>query len=157
MEKDTRYMQDIAEGYREDVLRLVSFLPWLESKMNHKVSGLYKGEGIEEHSMVFPVYDGQLIAFVKEVKKTSLLDRNYVYLYSRNRIKTSEDEKQLVEKATIRELDAIRGVLSKYILGGMTDTKKWPEGVENGIYLDIIHKLREIIEFWSGPVMPEEK
>lgn len=150
-------MHEIAEGYRQDILKLVSYLPWLESKVNHKVSGLYKGEGIEEHSMTFPVYDGQLLAFVKEVRKTSLLDRNYVYLYSRNRIKTAEDEKHLIEKATIQDLEAIRGVLSKYILGGMTNTRIWPQGVENGIYLAIIYKFKEIIEFWSGPVMPDEQ
>ena len=59
MEMEESYMQEIADGYRPDVERLIKYIPWLETmKGNDAVSGTYSGQGIAEHSITIPVYDG---------------------------------------------------------------------------------------------------
>lgn len=42
------------------------------------------------------------MSLVKDAKRTQLLDRNYAYVYSRNRIRTVEDEQRVIERATIQ-------------------------------------------------------
>lgn len=152
MEKDTLYMQEVANGYRPDVERLVKYIPWLESKAGTNISSIYRGEGIAEHSLAFPVYDGTLMGLVQDARRTALLDRNYAYVYSRNRIKTVAEEQRLIERATIRDMDALKGVLSKYILGGMTKGSVWSEGVANGSVLKVLLKMKEILEYWDRPI-----
>lgn len=154
MEKDTLYMQEVANGYRPDVERLVKYIPWLESKAVEKtgISSIYRDEGIGEHSLAFPVYDSTLMSLVKDAKRTDLLDRNYAYVYSRNRVKTVAQEQHLIERATIRDMDTLKGILSKYILGGMTKGTVWNEGVANGSILKVILKMKEILEYWDKPI-----
>ncbi|NLL76563.1 MAG: hypothetical protein GX235_04885 [Clostridiales bacterium] len=152
MEKDTLYIQEIVNGFKVDVERLIKYIPWLESKVGVRVSNMYKGEGIEEHSMSFPVYDSTLMSLVQDARRTNLLDRNYAYVYSRNRIRSEADEQRLIAAATIREMDMLKGILSKYILGGMTKGKVWTEGVYNGSILKVLLKMKEIIEYWDRPI-----
>ncbi|WMC93174.1 hypothetical protein [Kineothrix sp. MB12-C1] len=152
MDKDTLYIQEVVEGYRPDVERLVKYIPWLESKLGTNVSNMYKGEGIAEHSMAFPVYDSTLMSLVQDVRRTNLLDRNYAYIYSRNHIRNAAEEQRLIAKATIREMDMLKGILSKYILGGMTKGRLWTEGVYNGSILKVLLKMKEILEYWNRPV-----
>lgn len=152
MERDTLYMQEVANGYRPDVERLVKYIPWLESKLGTNISSIYRGEGIAEHSLAFPVYDSTLMSLVQDTRRTQLLDRNYAYVYSRNRIKTVEEEQRLIERATIKDMDALKGVLSKYILGGLTKGSIWNEGVANGSILKVLLKMKEILEYWDRPI-----
>ncbi len=152
MEKDTLYIQEVVNGYRPDVERLVRYIPWLESKTGIDVSNIYKGEGISEHSMAFPVYDSTLMSLVQDARRTNLLDRNYAYVYSRNRIRNASDEQRLIAVATIREMDMLKGILSKYILGGMTKGRLWTEGVSNGSILKVLLKMKEILEYWDKPI-----
>lgn len=152
MEKDMLYMHEVANGYRPDVERMIRYIPWLESKVGNKISNLYQGNGIEEHSIPFPVYDGTLMNLVKDAKRTQLLDRNYAYVYSRHRIRTVEDEQRLIERAAIQDMDTLKGILSKYILGGMTKGQIWSEGVSNGSILKVLLKMKEILEYWDKPI-----
>ena len=110
--------EEIVAYYKEDAVRLFAYLPWLESKKGQTTSSFYGADGIAEHSIAFPVYDSNLLRFVKEADRTCFMDRNYVYVYSRNRLKTAQDELNLIQKATIREMDNLGGILSHYILGG---------------------------------------
>lgn len=152
MEKDTLYIQEVINGYKPDVERLIRYIPWLETKAGSNVASIYKGEGIEDNSIPFPVYDSTLLSLVQDVKRTKLLDRNYAYVYSRNRIKSAADEQRLIGMATIREMDMLKGILSKYILGGMTKGSVWSEGVKNGSILKVILKMKEILEYWDRPL-----
>lgn len=152
MEKDTLYMHEVASGYRPDVEKLVKYIPWLESKKGTTMSKIYEGNGIGEHSMAFPVYDSTLMSLVQDARRTQLLDRNYAYVYSRNRIRTVRDEQRIIEKATIREMNILTGILSKYILGGLTKGKLWTEGVANGSVLKVLQKMKEIVEFWDKAI-----
>ena len=76
--------------YKDDVARLMRYLSWLQEKSGTVTSGIYKGEGIEKSSMTVPVYDSTLLSFIKEAKKTDFINRNYVYTYSRYRMKTPQ-------------------------------------------------------------------
>ena len=150
MEKDENYMREVADGYRPDVELLIKYIPWLETKAGtNTASSIYSGEGIGEHSITFPVYDGMLLNLVRDARRTKLLDRNYAYVYSRNRIRTVDEEQSYIEQATIRQMDGLRGILSKYILGGLTKGTVWTEGVTNGSILKVLTKMKEILEYWE--------
>ena len=58
----------------------------------------------------------------------------------------------MIERATIREMDVLKGILSKYILGGMTKGRVWTEGVANGSILKVLLKMKEILEYWDRPI-----
>lgn len=142
--------EEIVAYYKEDAVRLFAYLPWLESKKGQTTSSFYGADGIAEHSIAFPVYDSNLLRFVKEADRTCFMDRNYVYVYSRNRLKTAQDELNLIQKATIREMDNLGGILSHYILGGKRKASLWSQGVANGVYVALLYKAKELIEFWDG-------
>lgn len=152
MDKDMLYMHEVASGYRPDVELMVRYIPWLQSKAGTDASSLYKGDGIGENSLPFPVYESTLMSLVKDAKRTNLLDRNYAYVYSRNHIRNAQDEQRVIERATIQEMDDLKGILSKYILGGMTKGRIWSEGVYNGSILKVLLKMKEIIEYWDKPI-----
>ena len=92
------------------------------------------------------------MSFIKEVQRTGLLDRNYVYVYSRNRIRTVADELQIIDRCGIMEMDILKGILSKYVMGGMTKGRLWTEAVYNQVFLKVLMKMKENIEFWDKPM-----
>lgn len=150
MEKDEKYMQEVADGYRPDVERLMKYILWLETKVGtNTASSIYSGQGIAQRSITFPVYDSALMGLVQEARKTNLLDRNYAYVYTRNKIRSVREEQAYIEKATIRQMDGLRGILSKYILGGLTKGTVWTEGVANGSILKTLVKMKEILDYWE--------
>ncbi len=150
MRTDQLSNEEIVDYFRQDADKLFRYLPWLETKSGHLAHSTYKDEGIAQTSITFPVYDSTLLAFIKEAENTCFMDRNHVYVYSRNRLKTAEDELRLIEKSTIRTMDQLSGILSHYILGGRTKGILWSEGVRNGIYLALLNKTKEIIDFWEN-------
>ncbi|HKM04866.1 MAG TPA: hypothetical protein VJZ04_09835 [Lachnospiraceae bacterium] len=153
MENEKMSVEQLIAEYKEDVARLVRYIPWLESKKGIDVASSYSGDQSSESSLVFPVYDGTLMSFVKESKNTKLMNHNYAYSYSRYHLRTTEDEWKAIEKATIKEFDLLKGIFSKYILQGMTKSRMWIEGVENKIFLNLLLKMKEIIEFWDKPLV----
>ena len=115
---------EVFDKYRSDIEKLIAYLPWLEEKSGKsKVSDIYNGDGLDEHSISFPVYDGTLLRFVKDAENTQFMDRNYVYVISRNRLKSAEEEVEFVKKQTMLKMDNIGGILSKYVMGGRTKGK----------------------------------
>ena len=142
--------EEIVDYYKEDAMKLFRYLSWLESKMGQKTSTVYGADGIATNSIPFPVYDSTLLSFIKEADKTCFMDRNYVYVYTRNRLKNYRDELRLIEKATIRDMDKMAGILSHYVLGGKRKASLWSEGVTTGVYASVLKKMKDLIEFWDG-------
>ena len=91
MQSDKLSVEESVEYYKPDVESLAVFIPWLEAQKGKQASTVYSGEGLKEHSITFPVYDSTLMNFVKTAQASSLIDRNYVYVYSRNRIGTGRE------------------------------------------------------------------
>lgn len=151
LEQDLTYRRQLIMGYQKELEPLMRYMNWLEDKNGKKVSSLYKGDN--DNTIAFPVYDGTLLAFVKEAAKTSLMDRNYMYLYNRYSMPTPKDERERIEKVTIKDLEILPGVLSKYVLGGMTKGYVWPIAVEEGIFLAILKKMKELEALWCQPTV----
>ena len=128
--------EEIIICYKEDVERLLKFLPWLQQKSGGKVSGFYSGEGIENSSMSVPVYDSTLLSFIKEIRTTD----------SRYRIKTAKDEFRLIDACSLQDISLLGDILSKYVLRGDVKGAVWSEGVSNGVYLALLLKLKELME-----------
>ena len=150
---DIAYRKQIVSTYKPDVERLIRYLPWLEEKAGSNVAETFEGSGIKGSSITFPVYDGTLMSFIKDVQRTTLLDRNYPYIYSRHRIRTLQDELRMIDRASIMDMDILKGILSKYVLGGMTKARLWSEAVYNSIFLKVIRKMKENLEFWDKPMV----
>ncbi len=152
MDMDKKATEELVAEYRADIVKLAKYIPWLETKSGNDVSATFSGEGIAEHSVAIPVYDGTLMSFIKEAKNTGLMNRNYVYTYSRNHLRTVQDEQSFIDKATIRNMRELSDILSKYVLLGMTKSVVWREGVENRIFLNVITKMKDLVEFWDKPL-----
>ena len=138
--------EEIIICYKEDVERLLKFLPWLQKTSGGVSSGIYNGEGIENSSMAVPVYDSTLLGFIKEIRTTDFMNRNYVYTYSRYRIKTAKDELRVIDACSLQEISVIGDILSKYVLRGDVKGAVWSEGVSNGVYLAFLLKLKDLMD-----------
>ncbi|MBP5414681.1 MAG: hypothetical protein ILN61_05515 [Lachnospiraceae bacterium] len=138
---------EVFDKYRSDIEKLIAYLPWLEEKSGKsKVSDIYNGDGLDQHSISFPVYDGMLLRFVKDAENSQFMDRNYVYVISRNRLKSAGEEVEFVKKQTMLKMDNIGGILSKYVMGGRTKAKLWSEAVDKGVFLAVVTRLKELYE-----------
>ncbi len=140
--------EEIVKRYRIDVMQMARYLPWLESHADTSVSDTYQNESME-HTIPFPVYDSTLLSFVKDFKKTCMLDKNYAYVYSRNRLKTAADELKFIERADIKEMTELAAILSRYVIEGNVRGRVWSEGVQNRVLYSALKKMKEIIEFWG--------
>lgn len=151
MGQDMEYKRQLIKRYRADVEPLFRYISWLDTKKGAKVSTSYKDNDLAVHSMSFPVYDGTLLGFVKDVQKTQLLDRNYLYLYARYQLPTPKAEIELINSVTLLNMEVLTSILSKYIMGGMTKGWMWSQAVEEGIFLAILLKFKELIDMWDQP------
>ena len=149
MDQSTEYRQQQLQEYKQMTAPLLKYLPWLEKNAGQAGSTIYKGTESNENALSFPVYDSTLMGFVKDAAKTALMDRNYPYIYTRNRIKTHDDERKMIASAGLGEWDILRGILSKYVLGGRTKGVLWSEAVEQNIFYLVLCKMQEIIEYWD--------
>ncbi len=143
------YMRELADQYKEALTPLLRYLPWFEEHAGRKTGSSYDGSLDGNNTMSFPVYDSTLLSFVKEASKSSFMNRNYAYIYSRKRIKTPEDERKAIKAATIREWDVLGGILSKYVLGGNAKAYLWTQAVQESIFYLVLDKMREIVEYWD--------
>lgn len=143
------YMRGLADQYKEALAPFLRYLPWFEEHAGKRTGSSYDGSLDGNNTMSFPVYDSTLLSFVKEASKSSFMDRNYAYIYSRRRIKTPEDERKAIKTATIRDWDVLCGILSKYVLGGNTKACLWTQAVQENIFYMILDKMREIVEYWD--------
>ena len=135
--------------YGRELEMLFAYIPYFSGKDNVFAKKYDGAQG--ESNLNFPVFDSVLLDFVKKASKTSLMNRNYPYVYSRNRIRTHEDERKFIKNCTIRNVDDLRGFLSKYVLEGMHRGPAWAEGANEGIYLAVLSKFKEMMDFYRKP------
>ncbi len=151
MEQNPEYRRNMVRRIRPEVEPLFRYIDWFESKVDRQVSSIYSDNELSKHSVTFPVYDATLLSFIKDVQKTNLTDRNYVYVYTRHKMNTPQEEKAKIEEVGITDMEILTGVLSKYVLGGMTKGYVWPQAVRDGIFLAILKKYRTLLEVWDQP------
>ncbi|MDE7249966.1 MAG: hypothetical protein K2N82_08780, partial [Lachnospiraceae bacterium] len=111
-----------------------------------------QGSDMPQRSITIPVYDGTLLNFVKEMNATGLMDRNYVYIFSRNKIHTEQDELRMIDKSELKDIENILGIMAKYVLGGMTKGVLWSRAVENGVFYHGLKRIKELLEMWDEPL-----
>jgi len=140
-------VEDIVSRYRPELEKITPYLNWLKENTSNEVAQSYSNSDLK--SIPFPVYNSNLLAFVKAAQTTNLLDRNYVYVYSRNRLNSPKDELLFISDATIRNMDELAGILSRYVLEGMTKGSVWAEGVRNGVLYNVVKKMDELVRFWG--------
>lgn len=152
IESENLYRQERIQKYREIFEKIFRYLSWLEQKRGQKTSSLYDGNNIAATSMTFAVYDGTLLSFIKEMQGTGLINRNYVYAYSRNNIRTCQDELRFIESAELKNIEDVINIMAKYILGGMTKGDLWTQAVENGVFFEALLKIKELLEVYDEPL-----
>ncbi len=152
-ETDKKYLQELSVKYKEELTPLLRYLHWLEQTAGNDNSTRYDGGDNAAGTMKFPIFDGTLMNFVREVDRTSFMDRNYVYVYSRLGLKTPADERSAIEKAGIQEWNVLCGILTRYVRGGMTQSYLWRQGMSERIFYLVILKMKEIVEYWDKPLI----
>lgn len=149
MEQNVEYRRQVIRQYKEAVEPLLKYLPWLERNAGRAVSQNYQGQGVGRRSMSFPVYDAALMDFVRAASASSLMNRNYAYIYTRNRIRNHTDEKRAIAAAQLPEWEILAGILSKYVLEGRRKATLWGEAVSEGIFVLVLRQMRDIIGYWD--------
>lgn len=152
LESENLYRLKTIQKYREIFKDMFRYIPWFEQKLGKNTSHFYNGE--EAHSLAMPiaVYDSTLLAFIKEMQTTGVINRNYVYVFSRNAIHSAADELNFIENAELKNIEDIFGIMAKYILGGMTKGKLWTQAVENGVFYHGLLKIKNLLEIYDGPL-----
>lgn len=149
MEQNTDVRQKQIEEYKAMVEPLLKYVPWMEQNAGKSGSSSYQGQGIGKNSMSFPVYDANLMRFVKEASGSPLMNRNYSYVYTRNRIKTHDDERRVIAAAELKDWDILGGILSKYVLGGRVKATMWSEALRENIFVSVLRQMEKIIAHWD--------
>ena len=139
-------VEDYLDRYEAPVKALMYYLPWLEQNAESGGAQDYKDS---ETTMAFPVYDSNLLAFVKQAQNTKMLDRNYHYVYSRHSLRDAQGELDFIERAQLRDMDDLWGILSRYVLEGMTQGNVWSEGVKNRVLYSVLKKMNDLLVLWS--------
>ena len=148
MESENAVAAEFIKTYGSDVRQLSVYIPYFTGKRGSDVSHAYDGKQ-GESKLKFPVFDSTLLDFVKKASQTKLMDRNYPYAYSRHRIRTHDDERKFIERATVRDVNVLRGFISRYVLEGMHNGSRWSEGVQEEIFLRVLSKLRDMMDFYQ--------
>ena len=139
----------VIETYFPDVKKLREYLPYLYKLAGQNGSNTFNQSGLSEHSITFPVYDSNLLRFVREAETTVFMNRNFHYSYTRHRMKTHDDELRVIKNCTILQMDVIGDIISKYVLGGRTKSVMWSEAAKYGIFIAAIEKADELIHYWE--------
>ena len=142
--KEANLKEQIIEEYKDDLLRLLKYLPFLEKKGGKDVQDYYEGDG-ENKVIPVPVYDSTLLGFVKEARNTKFMYRNYPYVYRRWKMPDANAERIAMESATLRDIDLFRGIISKYVLGGQIRAKLWTEAVEERIFVTALSRMKSLM------------
>ncbi len=153
MEQNKLSAAETVAFYREEVMQLMTYIPWFETQKNKYEQTYYTDSAQGSGALAVPTYDSMLLRFVKEAQQLKMMNPNYVYMYTRYRIRDYKDEWKLIEAARIDQMDLLCGILSRYILKGRTKGLVWTEGVQHEIFLRIILKMKELIEFHEGTPM----
>lgn len=140
------YAELITEKYAADIRKLSRYISYFENKRGGDVASDYSGEQ-GESQLKFPVYDSTLLAFTRDAADTGLMDPNYIYKYRQYHITTAADEKAAIRNAKMKDIDLLRGVLSRYVLEGRYKSRRWIEAAERGVFYDVLVKLAEFYDF----------
>ena len=141
-------VEEIVSRYKDDVATLTPYMNWLKEHTSQQVAESYSNSELSR-SMPFPVYDSNLLSFVKQAQQTNMINRNYTYVYTRNHIVTYKDELLFISDADIMDMDDLAGILSRYILEGQTKGTVWAEGVYTGVLYQLVYKMDDLIHFWG--------
>jgi hypothetical protein len=152
--RDLKDMHQLVQEYLQIAKPLFLYLPWLEKMQGTMPSTTYNGSDIVQHSISFPVYDSTLMRFIKEASRNPLMDRNYHYIFTRHNIRTVAQERKAIERATLKEWNVLRGILSKYVLGGMTKGSLWSQAISDNIFYLTIKQMKYVLEYWDKPIGP---
>ena len=152
VEMDKAYMRELAGKYKQELTPLLRYLSWLEQNAGKNLTKSYDGGEDASRTMSFPIYDSTLLSFIKEANKSSFMDKNYAYVYSRNNIKTPIDERRLIEKASMQDWNILCGILTRYVRGGMTQSYLWTQGMTESVMYLTLAKMKEIVEYWDKPL-----
>ena len=146
--QETNMREQIVEEYKDDLTKLLRYLPFLEKRGGKDVQQFYEGD--EQNKVIpVPVYDSTLLAFVKEAKTTKFMYRNYPYIYRRWNLSDPAAERKAMETAQLRDIDLFRGIISKYVLGGQTKAVMWTMAVEERIFVTALTKLKSLVFDYS--------
>lgn len=140
MEQDEKQSTKIRNEYMADVELLSKYMHWIEKKSGQQVHSYYDGEEGQKLIQI-PVYDSTLLAFVKDARKTKLMDRNYRYTYTRYKIKSVDDELRLLKHAHLRDIDLFKGILSSYVMRGQSKGSVWSDAMEQGVFLELMRRM----------------
>lgn len=151
MEETRAGITDVINKYKPDVDALIKYLSWLEQKSGGSLMSNYSPEGTEL-SMKVPVYDSTLLSFVKLANKTKFMNKNYMYTYSRYKIKDARDELRVIEQTQIMDMQVLGDILSCYIMKGMRKGTVWNDGIKDGVFYCVVKRMKELIEFWTVPM-----
>ena len=157
MQKQKYSRDEFLEMFKQDVIRLSKYIPWLEDKSGDDVSKNYQDGNKMDHTLSFPVYDSILLAFLNDASTTVFMEKNYQYFYTKNHIYDYQDELAMIERADIMHMDILQCILSRYVFGGMVKAYLWKAGVDHKIFVTVIKKARQIVEFWSEPLVIEDE
>ncbi len=146
MQTDNTAALDFLRRYGNEVDELSGYIPYFEAK-GESVASEYNGE-YGKSNLRFAVYDSTLLGFVNRARKMRLMDKNYIYTYTRNRIKTHEQERELIGKASLKDVDMLRAFLSRYVLEGQRKGYLWQEASRENIFALVLKKLKEIKDFY---------
>lgn len=155
--KDNLVPADIIAEYKNDIDRLITYIPWLQTKSGNDVMSTYHGDNNISINFDIPIYDGTLLQFIKAAQSTKFMDKNYPYFYRRNNIKTSTDEINAIKKARLTDIQTFKGILSKYVLKGRSHGSIWQEGVANGVFLALLIRLKEIVDYYDKTILEEQR
>ncbi len=142
--QEANLREQIIEEYRDDLEKLLRYLPFLEQKGEKDEQQFYEGDGQYEVIPV-PVYDSTLLSFVKEARGTKFMNRNYPYAYRKWRMPDPKAERIAMESATIRDIDLFRGIISRYVLEGQRKSVMWTTAVRERIFVVALTRLKALI------------
>lgn len=141
--QDEKLSTKIRNEYMADVECLSKYMNWIEKKSGKQVHSYYDGEA-GQNLIQIPVYDSTLLAFVKEARRTKLMDRNYRYTYTRYKIKSVDDELRLLRHAHLKDIDLFKGILSSYVMRGQSKGSVWSDGMEQGVFLELMRRMTSL-------------
>ena len=150
MDNDVEYIKELIAQYRADIAPLLKYLPWLREATFASTVTMYRGQDAGEGTLSFPVYDSTLMSFIKVATDSPLMDRNYPYVYTRKRITNPEQERDIIVACDYKSWDVLKGIFSRYVLGGRTKGMLWSQGVSEQIFCLVLEKMEEIVTEWDA-------
>lgn len=136
-----RTRENIVDEYGSDLDALLRYLPYLEMNREKMTQKYYEGDA-DNKTIPVPIYDSNLLAFVKAARNSKLITRNYPYSYKKYKLQTAADELKAMKNGKLADFELYRAVLSKYIIEGQRKGVVWTKGVTDGIFTMVLSRLK---------------